>query len=105
MSFAALVAVLFGVFTFAGGIIGLVKAKSKASVIAGSVSAALLLAAAYGIEEGVRGAYWLGMLVSSVLAGRFAGTWRKTSRVMPDLIMVVFGLISFLVLVRQMFAS
>ena len=45
MDTAAVVAALYGIFSLAGGIIGYVKAKSTASLVAGSLSGVLLFGA------------------------------------------------------------
>ena len=43
MNVAAAVVALYGMFSITDGVIGYLKAKSKASLIAGSISGALLL--------------------------------------------------------------
>ena len=92
MSVATIVAGLYGVFSLVGGVIGYLKAKSLASLVAGSVSGALLLACAYGMHQGSRAASTGALLIALALGGRFAGTWRRTHRLMPDLLMVLLSL-------------
>ena len=92
MSIAAVVVGLYGAFSLLGGVIGYVKAKSQASLVAGSVSGTLLLVCAYGIHQGNRAAAVSTLLIALALGGRFASTWRRTHRVMPDLGMVLFSL-------------
>ena len=92
MNFAAVVVGFYGAFSLVGGVIGYVKAKSQASLVAGSVSGALLLVCAYGIHQGNRAAAVGALLIALALGGRFAGTWRRTHRVMPDLCMALFSL-------------
>jgi uncharacterized membrane protein (UPF0136 family) len=75
---------VFGAITVAGGVIGFVKAKSKASIIAGGISGALLVVAGAlvgGANTTV--ALALGFVVSLALLGRFGNAYRKTKKVMP----------------------
>ncbi len=75
---------LFAALTLAGGVIGFAKAGSKASLIAGSIFAALLLASAWlmGTPNSLVGSI-LGALSSLVLAARFIPSYRKSRKVMP----------------------
>ena len=88
---------LFGVLTVAGGIMGFVKAKSRASLIAGTIAGLLLLAAGY--EVGARGAVGLvlGLVVSLALAARFGATFKKTRKLMPHGLMALLGTVGVLV--------
>ena len=88
---AQLVVFLFGIFNLIGGVIGYFKAGSRASLIAGSVSGILLLGCAYGISKANSAALWLTLIIAFLLGGRFAGTWMKNKRVMPDLLMILFS--------------
>jgi uncharacterized membrane protein (UPF0136 family) len=83
----------FGVLAIAGGALGYVKAKSKASLIAGGSSGVLLLVAGglVGTENAVAGLV-LGSLVSLGLLGRFAPAFRKTKKVMPAGVMAALAL-------------
>ena len=85
--------VTFGVLAIAGGAVGFVKAKSKASLVAGGISGVLLLIAGYlvGTPNVVAGLV-LGSLLSLALLGRFAPAYRKTKKVMPAGLMAVLGL-------------
>jgi uncharacterized membrane protein (UPF0136 family) len=74
---------VFALVVLAGGIIGFVKAKSRASLIAGLVSAALLIASATLTSGGGRTGIILGTLVCVALAGRFLPAYLKTKKLMP----------------------
>ena len=94
MNLAAAVAGIYGLVSLVGGIIGYVKAKSLASVVAGSVSGVILLVCAYEMMSGHRVAAIGSLLIALMLGGRFVGTWRRTHRLMPDLVMVVLSLVT-----------
>ena len=53
LTFIRLFLCLFAVLTLVGGIVGFAKARSKASLIAGGVAAALLLASAWLTGTGI----------------------------------------------------
>ena len=86
----------FGLFSLVGGIIGFFKAKSLASLIAGTISGLVLLASAYGISQGYQFATILSLVVAVLLGGRFLGTWIKKRKVMPDLLMVILSVITII---------
>ncbi len=94
MNLASVVVAFYGFFTLVGGVIGYVKAKSTASLIAGLTSGLVLLACAYGITKGGRAPLAVAALVSLLLGGRFIGTWLTHHRLMPDLLMIVFSSLS-----------
>ena len=96
------VVALYGIVSLVGGVIGYVKAKSIASLIAGTISGVLLLLCAYGIGQGVRAAAIGSVVIAAALGGRFAGTWRRTRRVMPDLVMAILGLCTLLVVAARL---
>ena len=91
MNFAAAVVALYGLFSLIGGIIGYVKAKSTASLIAGSLSGIVLLICGYWIARGSFAADIVSLVVAVLLGVRFFKTWRANHRVMPDLLMVIFS--------------
>lgn len=91
MNPAVVVTFLYGIFSLAGGVIGFVKAKSKASLIAGTISGLALLASAYGMGQGSRPAAAASLVIAFLLGARFLGTWHKNHRLMPDLLMVLFS--------------
>ncbi len=83
---------VFGALTLAGGIMGYVKAKSRASLIAGGSSGALLMLAAYLVGANGRIGLLLGLVVSLPLAGRFVAGFRKTGKVMPAGLMALLSI-------------
>ena len=76
--------ILFGLLSIAGGLAGFVRAKSRASLIAGAAAGALLLCAGFllGTSHAQLGLYLAGLL-SVALAGRFVPSFLKTRKPMP----------------------
>ena len=97
---------IFGALTILGGVMGFVKAGSKASLIAGGVSGALILVAAWLVMSGsVQAGLILGLVISAVLEMRFLPAFVKTKKPMPAGMMAVLSMIgtvlSVLALVRK----
>lgn len=89
---------LFGVLTIAGGVMGFVRAKSKASLIAGTVAGGLLLVSGYLVGRAApRDGLFLGLAISSSLAVRFLGTYARSRKVMPAGMMAVLSVIGVVV--------
>ena len=101
MSFVGIVVIAYGLFSLVGGVIGYVKAKSKASLIAGSISGIVLLGCAYGFTQGVRACYWVSLTVALLLGIRFSKKWVVTRRVMPELLMMILSALTFIVVGLQ----
>ena len=75
---------IFGALTILGGVMGFVKAGSKASLIAGGVSGVLILVAAWLLmNRNVQNGLILGLVVSSLLEVRFFPAFVKTKKMMP----------------------
>ena len=87
----------FGAFTIAGGVLGYVKARSSASIIAGTVFGALLLVAGYLVGRGGRSGPILALVVSAMLAGRFTKAFRTSGKLMPAGVMALLGLVGIAV--------
>ncbi len=93
-SIVALYLQVFGGVTLVGGVIGFVKAKSKASLIAGGISGALLGVAGWLIGQGSTSAgLVLGLVVSLALAGRFGVAFKRSKKVIPAGLILVLALV------------
>jgi len=90
---------IFGLLTILGGVMGYVRAGSTASIIAGSVSGILLLAAAFLLPNNVVVGLVLAGLVSILLAGRFLPAFLKTGSLMPAGLMAVLSVIGVVVVI------
>jgi len=91
--------IVFGVLTIAGGIVGYVKAGSVASIIAGSITGVLLLAAAFLLPEHRMVGLATALIVSLLLAAQFIPKFLRTGRVMPAGIMSVLSVIGVIVVI------
>lgn len=78
---------VFGLVTLLGGVMGYVKARSTASLIAGGVSGALLLAASWLSNTRYEAGGVLALAVSLALLGRFTPALARGKR-LPALYMV-----------------
>ena len=82
----------FGLVAFGGGVMGFVKAKSRASLIAGGISGVLLWIASGLLGSGqVVGGAVLGGVVSLGLVGRFLPAYLKTKKPMPAGLVAALG--------------
>jgi uncharacterized membrane protein (UPF0136 family) len=88
-----------GLIVGAGGVMGYVKAKSKASLISGSVSA-LLLVSAFGVSlVNADAGLIFGLVVSAALCVVFGIRLKKTGKFMPaGLLLILCGAESALLL-------
>ena len=84
---------VFGALTIAGGVMGFVKAKSMPSLVAGGFSGALLVVAGALFGSHLSAALWLGLVVSALLAGKFAPAFLKKRAFMPTGMMSVLSVI------------
>ena len=98
MDLAAIITGVFGAFVVFGGVIGYVKADSKASLIAGGITGGLLMVSALLIFRDMAAGNILGNVVSLVLLSQFAPSLRKKFKVMPNLLIVILGLLTVVTL-------
>ena len=97
MTLAVVVVTIYGLFTVIGGVLGYLKAKSRPSLIVGSLMGLILLFAAYRMKEGNPIAPMVAVGVAILLGGRFFITWKTNHRLAPDLLMVLLSLVTLIV--------
>ena len=86
---------IYGALTIIGGLIGYLKAGSKASIIAGGISGLLLLLAGYLVTSGkIQPGFILGLVIAIALAGRFAPGFFSSYKFMPAGMMTILSLIA-----------
>jgi uncharacterized membrane protein (UPF0136 family) len=81
--------ILFGLISIAGGALGYARAQSKASLIAGGVSGALLIIAGL-LLPGVP-AFILGLVVSILLLIHFGRSYAAKKKPIPAIPMIVLS--------------
>ena len=96
---------VFGLLTILGGVMGFVKAQSRASLIAGGISGVLLLIAGWLMGEHRTGGLIMGLVLSVLLAGRFVPGYLKTKKFMPAGLMSILSVIGIVVLVAALVTS
>ena len=82
---------LFGLVAITGGAMGYARAKSKPSLIAGSVSGALLIIAGL-LSPGVPG-FVLALIVSVLLLAHFGRSYAAKKKPMPAIPMIVLSVL------------
>ena len=97
MRLDVVVVAIYGVVSAVGGVIGYLKAKSRASLVAGSLAGVFLLVCAYGMSQRHAAASLGSLVIALLLGARFLGTWRRNHRLMPDLLMVLLSAAAILV--------
>ncbi|MEH1872022.1 MAG: TMEM14 family protein [Nostoc sp.] len=92
----------YGILAIAGGIIGYIQARSKVSLLSGSISGLLLILAAYFQLQGQSWGSILAVIVTAVLVVVFAVRLAKTRKFMPAGLMTILGMLALAVMVSQM---
>jgi uncharacterized membrane protein (UPF0136 family) len=82
---------IFGLVAIAGGALGYARAKSKASLIAGGVSGALLIIAGL-LSPSVPG-FILALVVSILLLAHFGRSYAAKKKPMPAIPMIALSVI------------
>ena len=85
--------VIFALLTIAGGVMGFVSARSRASLIAGSVSGVLLLVASFLLNQQQVAALIIGLLVSVLLAGKFIPDFIHKKALVPGGMMSLLSIV------------
>jgi uncharacterized membrane protein (UPF0136 family) len=90
---------IYGLLVVAGGVMGFVKAKSKASLIAGVISGNLLaMASALMLTGNAQIGWWMALVTAILLLGRFAVASMKEFKMMPNGMVIGLSIIALVVL-------
>jgi uncharacterized membrane protein (UPF0136 family) len=92
MNISIVAAIAYGVLSIVGGIFGYVKTQSKASIISGSISGALLIAAGVAQLQGIDAGKIAGIVIAGLLVVVFVVRLIKTKKFMPAGLMIIAGL-------------
>lgn len=85
---------LYGLLALGGGIGAYAKVKSKASLISGTISGAILLLGAFLQLQGVPWGYSLSLIVTVALLVVFSLRLLKTRKFMPSGLMLLAGIVT-----------
>ncbi|HEY9760990.1 MAG TPA: TMEM14 family protein [Trichocoleus sp.] len=94
----ALAAIAYGVLAVVGGIMGYLQVQSKASLISGLVSGALLLLGGILWSRGIGAGIPLSLVVTAALVVVFIGRFRKTGKFMPAGLMIGLGAVALILM-------
>ena len=83
----------FGIVSIVLGALGMIRAKSKASLIAGGLSGVLLLVAWWLLKEGNPAGKWVALAVSGLLTLRFLPAFLAKKQLYPAGIMALLSII------------
>lgn len=97
MTPSTLAAILYGVLAIVGGGIGYAQARSKVSLISGSISGVLLILCAILAKQGNPVGIWGAIAITVLLIGVFIGRYIKTRKAMPAILMIVAGIVALVV--------
>lgn len=104
MNLSILAAFAYGILAIVGGIIGYIQARSRVSLLSGSISGFLLILAAYFQLQGQTWGAILAVLVTAILVVFFAFRLAKTRKFMPAGLMTILGMLALAVMVNQFVA-
>jgi uncharacterized membrane protein (UPF0136 family) len=91
LNIARLYFFVFAALTALGGLMGFIKASSKASLIAGVVSGLLLAISGWFIPTKTTLGCVMGLVVSLLLLGRFLPAYLKKGAAMPAIPMIILS--------------
>jgi uncharacterized membrane protein (UPF0136 family) len=99
LNFTPWIILIYGLLVVAGGVMGFVKAKSKASLIAGVISGNLLaMASALMLTDNAQIGWWMALVTAILLLGRFAVASMKEFKMMPNGMVIGLSIIALVVL-------
>jgi uncharacterized membrane protein (UPF0136 family) len=105
MNIGIIAAIAYGILAIGGGIMGYAKSQSKASIISGSISGLLLIAAGVFQLMGQSWGQYLGIAIATVLIVVFIVRLVKTRKFMPAGLMIAAGLASLAAMVMPLLAA
>ena len=89
---------VYGALMILGGIMGFVKAHSKASLLSGVGLGLGLLASGYGVSHGAPDSLIVAIVIAALLLVLFAFRYVKTRRFMPAGVLAILSLAAVIIL-------
>ncbi|WP_416673525.1 TMEM14 family protein [Egbenema bharatensis] len=96
MGIRALAAIIYGILSLVGGIIGYAQARSLPSLVAGIISGVLLIIGAIAHQQGAAWGLTLAIVVTIALVITFAVRFWKTRKFMPAGFMCLAGIVALI---------
>ena len=93
----AIIVWVYSALMAVGGVIGYVKVRSKASLLAGLGFGLMLLASGYGVWQGSRQSLMASAVMAALLVAIFAVRLAKTRRFMPAGVLAVLSTAALIV--------
>lgn len=93
---------VYGILVSAGGVFGFLKAKSKASLIAGLVSGGLLITAYSISKRNTSAGFTMGAVVAALLLLVFGARLAKTKKFMPSGMLLILTAIEEVLLIAAL---
>ncbi|MBF2007121.1 TMEM14 family protein [Chlorogloeopsis fritschii PCC 9212] len=104
MALDIIAALVYGIITIIGGIIGYINASSNISLVSASICGLLLIFAAFARLQGQTWGLTLAAIVTAVLLVVFAFRLAKTRKFMPAGLMTILGMLTLAVMIHQFMA-
>lgn len=95
--------IAFGMISILLGLLGFLRAKSTASLVAGSISGILLGVGGLAHQRGHTWGFYLALVMCVLLLGRFLPAYLKTRKFYPAGIMAILAVIGTVVGVLKLF--
>jgi len=85
---------IYGILVAVGGVMGYVKANSAASLIAGLGAGLLLVGSSVAMmKNSYQAGWWIALVVSILLLGRFGSAAMKEFKMMPGGMVIIMSLV------------
>ena len=96
------IVLIYAILVAVGGIMGYVKAQSSASLIAGVLSGVILVGSAIAMmKDSYQTGWWIALIVTLLLLGRFAFAALNQFKMMPGGMVIILSLIVLIVLLTN----